>query len=115
MLAVAAAFAQVVDVRHGDLRQPLIAGFGEFVILPVQDLLRSRSAQRLVRLIHCRQQRDIGRCVTGREALPRPCRLLTIPLSVYWLISRVTCARLSPVTLAMYRFTRPLPLRRRLL
>jgi hypothetical protein len=50
-------------------RWTVVAGVSEFVILPVENLLCSRSAQRLVRLIHFRQQCDIGRRVTGDKAL----------------------------------------------
>ncbi len=58
-------------MRRRDLRQALIAGFGEFVILPAENLLRSRSAQRFVRLIHLRQQSDVARGVTSAES-PAP-------------------------------------------
>ena len=67
MLAVAAPFAQVVNMRHRDFGQTLVAGIGDLVILPVENLLRRRSAQRFVRLIRCRQQRDVARIVMGGE------------------------------------------------
>jgi len=67
-LAVAALFAQIADVRHRDVRQPLIAGVGECEIIAAEDLLRRRSAQRVVRLVHLRQQRDVGGSVVRGEA-----------------------------------------------
>jgi hypothetical protein len=82
--------------------------------VPVENLLCRRSAQRVVRLIHLRHSATSRGLYRAVNRWPRPCRVLTIPPPVYWPISRVTCARLSPVTFPMYRFTRALPLRRRL-
>jgi hypothetical protein len=50
-----------------DVRQAIYRDFQS--VEAVESLLRSRSAQRFVRLIHCRQQCDVSLIVTGGEPL----------------------------------------------
>ena len=106
--AVAPALPQPIQVRHRDLRQPLIPPVAEIVEFPLQDLLRRRTAQCLVGLIHARQQFDVSSAVPAGKPMP-PIRLwLALPRpSLYSWISRVICARLSPVIFARYRRTSP--------
>ena len=48
-------------MRHRDLRQPREFPIAELGILALQDASRCRPAQPLVRAVHLRQQRDVGR------------------------------------------------------
>jgi len=69
-LAVHAALAQVVDVRHRNRRQSLVALIAIVVKLSVENLLRRRPAQRFMRLVHARQQLDVGWRVPADEPVP---------------------------------------------
>jgi len=51
---VLAPLSKVINVRDGDLRERLEFRFGELVKLAVEDLLRRRTAERVVRFIHHR-------------------------------------------------------------
>jgi hypothetical protein len=57
-------------MRHRDLRQALEFPIAELGMLALQDALRCRPAQPLVRAVHLRQQRDVGGRVFGGEPLP---------------------------------------------
>ena len=69
LLPVSRTLAQTVDLGHRDPRQPLIALLAEVVELALQDLLRGRSAERLVRFIHAHQQRHVLAAVYRRETV----------------------------------------------
>ena len=83
-------------MRYRDLRQTFVAGVGVLVMLPVENLLRSRSALRLGRLVHFRQHRDIGWRVKGGESLAATLPGSHNPAFGVLTISLVTCARLQP-------------------
>jgi hypothetical protein len=57
-------------MRHRDFRQPREFAVAEFGMFALQDTLRGRPAQTLVRAIHLRQQRSVGGRVFGGEPLP---------------------------------------------
>jgi len=82
-LAVRCGPAQSIQVRHRDARQPLVTLLAKIVKLSLQNLLRRRSTERLVGLIHLRQQCGVGRRVQGWEAPP------PIRLGLHWLALQV--------------------------
>lgn len=53
-----------------DLRKRLEFRLGEFVELTIEDLLRRRAAERVVRFIHRRQQFDVGATVVWNLSPP---------------------------------------------
>jgi hypothetical protein len=67
LLSIHAALAQVVDVRYRDGSEPLIPLTAVVVKLAVQNFLRRRPAQDLVRFVHLGQQLDIRRRVVARK------------------------------------------------
>ena len=68
--AVPPALPQPIQMRHRDLRQPLIPLIPKVMEFPLQDLLRRRTAQCLVGFIHACQQFDIRLVVTAGKAMP---------------------------------------------
>ena len=86
---------------YRNARQPRIALVTVVVKLPIQNLLRGRPAQGLVRFIHRRQQFAISGCITIHESIALVRTFLHSAGILVWLSSRVTCDRLNPVILAM--------------
>src|SRR5205807_207712 len=58
--AIALVLPQVVQMSHRDRRQPLEFKLAILLILALQDVPCGRAAQVFMRLIHTRQQLDIG-------------------------------------------------------
>jgi len=79
-LPVSRALPQIVNMRHRNRRQPLVARIPVFVILAIQNLLRGWPAQRFVRFIYCPQQLQVSRGVTSCEPVPLIAPLLHLPL-----------------------------------
>ena len=69
LLAISPSFAQVVDVRYRDGREPFIPLTAVVVKLAVENFPRRRSAQDLMRFVHLGQQLDIRRRVVARKAV----------------------------------------------
>lgn len=69
-LPVPHAVPQPVQMRHRQLRQALVTPVPELVAGPLEKLLRGWPAQRLVGLVHFRQQRYILALVPPREPVP---------------------------------------------
>jgi hypothetical protein len=64
--------SQPVNLGHRDRGQPLVVGVAKIVILPFQNVPGGRSAQRLVRVIHRRQEFQIQRACTAAQIRCRP-------------------------------------------
>ena len=69
-LAVRPAFAQPVELRHREPRQALVRRVVELMPCPLQNLLRGRTAEGFVGLVHCGQHFDVGPRVTVRKSMP---------------------------------------------
>jgi CRP-like cAMP-binding protein len=70
LIAVTRTGSQIVQMRHADLRQPLVLLVAELLVLALQNPPRGRSAQPLVRAVYFRQQGDILGSVPRGEAVP---------------------------------------------
>jgi hypothetical protein len=70
VLAVAQTAAQVVQMRHRDLRQSRILLFAELLALPLQDTLGRWAAQAFVRAVHSSHQHHVFFPVLGGKSAP---------------------------------------------
>ncbi len=69
-MAVGPAFPQPVELRHRQPCQAFILRVVKLIPGPLQNLLRGRTAESFVGLIHDRQQFDIGTRVAIRKSMP---------------------------------------------